>query len=307
MAASADVCSRLLNSVISFRKYPEALVLLCRERTTALEFITQPDTTAYLQSWAQELRARCDRVRQLIGDAHWLSDGHHKEAIIRQFLRMYIPSGLTVSRGFVRSPAVKNSCSPEIDILIADPAVHPALFAESDLQIIAPTSLVAQIAIKTNLTKETLLSGLDNIARTQLVAGKYAAPDRIWRSLFFYDVPSTRTPESILETLQTCIAELSASIHDFSDARRSGDAVGAFSFLPNCIATLSQYVLFLAPQANSTINVRLFEVNDLGFACAFADLFSAIRRWYGNPASGELDEIVDSLHVPSPHKLDIRF
>lgn len=281
-------------------------MLLERGHWTPLEMITQPDTTAYLQSWAWELRARCDRVRQLIGDAHWLSDGHHKEAIIRQFLQMYIPSGLTVSRGFVRSPAVANSCSPEIDILVADPAAHPPLFAESDLQIIAPTSLVAQIAIKTNFTKETLLSGLDNIARTQLVAGKYAVPDRIWRSVFFYDVPSTRTPASILETLQTCIAELFASTHEFSDARTRGDAVGAFSFLPNCIASLSQYVLFLAPQDKATISVKLFEVNDLGFACAFADLFSAIRRWFGNPTSGELDEIVASLRVPSPHKLDIK-
>ena len=259
-----------------------------------------------MQSWALELQARCDRVRQLIGDAHWLTDGHHKEAIIRQFLRAYVPSGLTVSRGFVRSPATTNACSPEIDILIADPVAHSALFAENDLQIIAPTSLVGHIAVKTVLTKESLLSSLDNIARTQLVASKYAIPDRIWRALFFYDVPESRSPKSVLDTLQAAIAELFKSTSDFGGASTNGDSARRFAFLPNCIATLSRYVLFLAPLREATITVRLFEVNHLGFACAIADLFAAIRRWYGNPTSSELDEIVDSLRVSPPHKVEIQ-
>jgi len=42
------------------------------------------DFSGYLGSWAAELGARQNRVRMLIGDAHWLSDGHHKEAILRE-------------------------------------------------------------------------------------------------------------------------------------------------------------------------------------------------------------------------------
>jgi len=39
----------------------------------------KPNVHSYLCSWSDELVSRANRVRMLIGDAHWLSDGHHKE------------------------------------------------------------------------------------------------------------------------------------------------------------------------------------------------------------------------------------
>ena len=47
----------------------------------------------YHKSIARELEATKDRIRQLIGDKHWLTDGEHKEAVLRRVL-MTCPHGL---------------------------------------------------------------------------------------------------------------------------------------------------------------------------------------------------------------------
>src|SRR4051794_17511886 len=45
-----------------------------------------PNRQRYLVSLAEELYAQANRVRDLIGDAHWLSDGHHKEYLLIDLL-----------------------------------------------------------------------------------------------------------------------------------------------------------------------------------------------------------------------------
>ena len=118
--------------------------------------MTAPD---YLESWSKELHSRADRVRQLIGDAHWLSDGHHKEAILREFLRRYLPVHVQVSRGFIRR-ALTDDCSPEVDILIADLMANQPFFNEGDLLVVSPSSVIAHMEIKTKFGKSELLDAL---------------------------------------------------------------------------------------------------------------------------------------------------
>lgn len=38
----------------------------------------EPEPCKCFESWSEDLKSRSDRVRRLIGDAHWLSDGHHR-------------------------------------------------------------------------------------------------------------------------------------------------------------------------------------------------------------------------------------
>src|SRR4051812_43930803 len=63
------------------------------------------DLLKYQESLALELRASMDRVRHLIGEAHWLTDGEHKESVLRQVLRTRLPDSTAVGRGFVCYPA----------------------------------------------------------------------------------------------------------------------------------------------------------------------------------------------------------
>ena len=64
-----------------------------------MEDITESNPLSYLAISSQELEARAQRVRTLIGDAHWLSDGNHKEALLREFLRRYLPPELVITMG----------------------------------------------------------------------------------------------------------------------------------------------------------------------------------------------------------------
>lgn len=93
----------------------------------ALSDITETmlrDPLACLESWSDELLSRASRVRNLIGDAHWLSDGHHKEELVRAYLVRHLPKAYRISRGFICSTDAKTRVSPEIDVLITDEAAE---------------------------------------------------------------------------------------------------------------------------------------------------------------------------------------
>jgi hypothetical protein len=79
------------------------------------------DFVAYQKSIAEELRSTKDRIRQLIDQEHWLSDGEHKESILRNILRSRLPESVRIGRGFVCFPRSANGSkksSGQIDILI---------------------------------------------------------------------------------------------------------------------------------------------------------------------------------------------
>jgi hypothetical protein len=58
----------------------------------------RPNPAGYLKSIADELTVQANRVRDLIGNAHWLSDGHHKEYLLTALLQRHLPSGLEFMR-----------------------------------------------------------------------------------------------------------------------------------------------------------------------------------------------------------------
>jgi uncharacterized protein DUF6602 len=257
-----------------------------------------PNLRAYLESWAGELLACSNRIRQLIGDAHWLTDGYHKEALVRDFLRRYLPVSLIASRGFVKSPT-SAACSPEIDILIVDPGLHPSLFAERELQIAPPSSVIAHFEIKTAFTKENLTSALSVIWETQLVVSEFSDPATVWRSICIYDVPQSRTRESILETLADAVLEQMRRRSQPGATPSQTRAVNA-SMLPVCVASLSRFVAFISSESNSAVTIKLFEIGPLSLACAMADLFGFVRRRYGGSVQGELDDIIEGLDTDPP-------
>lgn len=266
-----------------------------------MESVTKPNTSAYLSSWAEEFSARAQRVRHLIGDAHWLSDGNHKEALLREFLRRYLPPGLIISNGFIRSPSEQDNCSPEVDILITDPGTHPPFFAEGELQIVAPTSVVAHIEVKTTFARNNLDSALQNTYETQLVISKYADASKVWRCVCFYSIPDTRTAESVLATVEESIQNLRGKMPALSED------IGYSHLLPICIATVSSYIIFLTPDAGRSLNLRLFDAGQLSLSCALADLFSAVRRWSGGSVVGELDDLINAIDIPKPVIHTIKF
>ncbi len=257
-----------------------------------------PDDAAYLSSWSSELLARADRVRQLIGDAHWLSDGHHKESLIREFLGRYLPNNLSISTGFVRAAGQETKCSPEIDILILDPAKHPPFFNEGGLSIVPPSSVVAHYEIKTMFTKPYLLAALTTIAETQSILTASVNPETIWRCACFYKTPDSRSPQSIEKTIKETISELFPPEKTELFEKTS---INLASLLPTCISTMDGCVIFFVPDGSKyTCLMKIFDAKGNSLACAISDMFSSIRCNYGGSVVAELDDMIESLDLGKP-------
>lgn len=139
------------------------------------------DFVPYHQSLTAELKAIKDRVRQLV--KHWPTDGHFKEAILRQVLRRYLPESVLIGTGFV-----VNYFGPsgEIDVLIVDRSL-PTLFKEGELLIVTPESVRAIIEVKTRLrTNKEITNAVSQLAECKAVAQSHAERKNVWAGLFVY-------------------------------------------------------------------------------------------------------------------------
>jgi hypothetical protein len=158
--------------------------------------------TDYQESIADELKATKNRVRNLIGDAHWLTDGEHKEAALRKVLKSYLPESVRVGTGFVCYPheSVNNAraTSTQLDTLISSIA-KPTLFKDGDLTIVTADAAEAIIEVKTKLSPNRLNEALkklaDQVERVRenafdkVPAGNFQPePDKqCWAGLFVFD------------------------------------------------------------------------------------------------------------------------
>lgn len=158
------------------------------------------DFSAYHQSIAQELRATQDRIRHLIADTHWLTDGEHKEILLRKILRSHIPETVRVGTGFICYS--ERHSSTQLDILITAKD-KPTLFKEGDLTIVTPDTVRAIIEVKTELKSfkkiKAVLKKLADEAEKTRLNGQL---DRCWIGLFIFSDQSFRNQEQILQALQ---------------------------------------------------------------------------------------------------------
>lgn len=253
----------------------------------------KPLIEKYLESWSSELLSRADRVRSLIGDAHWLSDGHHKESIIKEFLERNLPRSLIISRGFLLSTTQPTQVSTEIDVLVTDPRLQPPLFFEGGLQIATPASVVAYLEIKSSFQKNSLVAALKSQSCIQK-AFMAAYPERpSWRGILFAAEQQSRKPDSILETIAASIKESWLAVSKVGQEHGPIQPVTPF---PTSIATFSSFVAFVSHDLSAqTCRIRLFNAGKLSLACAMADLISYVS----NTSTG-LDEVIESLPFEPP-------
>lgn len=108
-----------------------------------------PNSLEYQKSIAREFNAVKDRVRHLIGSAHWGEDGRYKEIILINFLKRFLPTTVGIGTGFIKDG---NRLSTQIDVIIFDPAIA-GYFKESDFIIIHPSSVLGIIEVKSNPDK----------------------------------------------------------------------------------------------------------------------------------------------------------
>jgi hypothetical protein len=111
--------------------------------------------------WKFRLEALKDRVRFLIEDRHWQTDGEWKESVLRQVLRRHLGGAMSVGRGFVVSSA---GSSHQLDILIFDSS-KPVLFRDGDLAFVTPDAVVGVIEVKTRATPAVLATSASKLAQ----------------------------------------------------------------------------------------------------------------------------------------------
>lgn len=153
-----------------------------------------PNIRKYHESVGREISDVRDRVRNLIGDAHWLSDGEHKEAVLREVLKRHLPGIVGCGTGFIVTPS---GPSDQIDILIYD-SRKPTLFHQGDFVIVTPDCVKAAIEVKTD--KGQLREGIDHLAK---LAEQVRDPNLFgscWTGLFVFEADGLR-PRTVLDHL----------------------------------------------------------------------------------------------------------
>ncbi len=143
---------------------------------------------AYYQSINDEFQSTKDRIRSLLGSQkHWLTDGEHKEAILRKTLRQHVPEVMRIGTGFVSFPSARTS--NQQDILITD-IRKPTLFKDHDLTIVTPDAVRALIEVKTSQTNaqltETLTKLANNIENVRVNSDAYE-DNYCFAGLFVYE------------------------------------------------------------------------------------------------------------------------
>ena len=156
---------------------------------------------AHLRSIAHELDAQKDRVRNIIADRHWQTDGEWRESILRGIFRRHLPEDVKAVRGLVTTG---DGLSTQIDILLYD-STRPTLYREQDLVIVTPDSVLGIIEVKSHLTRAELArAGEKLISNALLICPEQVmSPAPIMVGLFSYsvDVPVNGYPTWILDEL----------------------------------------------------------------------------------------------------------
>jgi len=141
----------------------------------------------YLKSLGRETNALRSRVRDIIGDRHWPTDGEFKESILRSMIRRHLPSQIRVVRGFI---ITDKGPSKQIDVLLYD-SNWPVFYQDGDLVFVPSGAVVGIIEVKTRTDradfKKHLFSLADNASYTcQKINGKDYLPN-VFIGLFSYE------------------------------------------------------------------------------------------------------------------------
>jgi hypothetical protein len=115
----------------------------------------------YCLSVAQEFQARMNRMRVFV--KHNLSSGTANEIILREFLAGHSSGDYHVGQGFISDPTEEDKVSKQCDILVFDQNRYPIVYSDGPIKVVWPEAVRMVIEVKTNLNKEDIETGLENI------------------------------------------------------------------------------------------------------------------------------------------------
>ena len=131
------------------------------------------DVAALLETYRQFEKLVPHKTRS--GSAHTGEDGRYVEALVRSYLREFLPRNLEALTGFILRPAVKTGVdgrerkgqkdaqSTQLDIIIYDSANYPIYQRLGDDAVVPPEGVVAVCSVKKHLRRGQIAEEADRL------------------------------------------------------------------------------------------------------------------------------------------------
>ncbi|MBS3075048.1 hypothetical protein J4429_01165 [Candidatus Pacearchaeota archaeon] len=220
--------------------------------------MVEQDFKKFYESLNKELIAVKDRVRSLIGKAHWGEDGRYREAVLKNVISKFLPKSCSMGTGFVINK--DKEITKQIDIIIYDSS-SPVLFAEGDFVIVLANTVKAIIEVKSSIKS---CNELKNIIKTceenaKKIETVFSRNQRMFNGVFCYECKLS------FETLKEAL-ENYFNITDCSLFRKVNNiSLGNKKFLH-----LWEYKPF---------SLRGYELRDLSFAYFISNLLVSLDSY----------------------------
>lgn len=123
--------------------------------------------------------------------------GRYKEAILRNVIKRFLPSNLSIGTGFViKKNNGDTQISKQIDIIIYDNTV-PVLFSEGDFVITTYKNVRGIIEVKTKMSNYKLRKGIQKAEANGKLIGK-----NIFNGIFSYEYEDDINSENIDQVIK---------------------------------------------------------------------------------------------------------
>lgn len=157
--------------------------------------------------------------RNLIGSAHWGEDGRHKESVLKNVIKRFLPKNISVGTGFVISKRAEEfKQTTQIDIILYDNN-YSVLFSDGDFIITTPKNVVAIIEVKTKIRN----SEFSEISRKATENGEIIGyeNDKIFNGIFSFEyegniIDNRTNNESLSSTINNPLIETKGIINHIS-------------------------------------------------------------------------------------------
>ena len=239
-----------------------------------------PSYSQLLRSWSSELASRTERIRNVIGDRHWPTDGRHKEMILGEMIERYLPSNFSLCSGFIGG-AGEQEISPEIDLYIADHSKCPPLLNECGVQVTRSTSVLATIEVKSTFNANHLDDATFHLGKT--VATFPDAGRQCWNGIFFFGTSLT----SAYDYGTALLTKIDQNLSDFGETG------------PCVIAILGTGLAFYTRSAHQS-KLRYFPIGELATGLWLIDMLEWILDVDGGSGQMAIIEQLPELADTQP-------
>lgn len=249
----------------------------------------RPNSGRYLQSIADELYSQSTRVRDLIGGAHWLSDGRHKEHLLTSLVQRHLPGSCIAAPGFVVSPGNVKECSREQDLLVVDTTIEAPLFHQGNLLIAFPSTVLAAVSVKTRLEEKYVREAVEGLNSVREVTAGYNYPcaPPLCAAFFFEERDSALDdPTTVLNYIEKALRDHAVKVDSLANSIPG----------PDLLATAYNLLIRFDYRTDDTIRLLPHKCDKLAAAIVISHLANHLAQCRG-AAHSDFSILADSPHA----------